>query len=195
MNSIPKKQSKKKIIAIVLLVLLVLGLVGAGVAYAINQRNKQEAAENYGSDITTPSEDTPDADKNENSSSPSISNSKDEDGDETDSAPAQNNTPPATPIGTFVSNHQPNLDGSPRPSTINSTCTTSARITCFIRFTKGQEVRTLAAQTTDASGNTAWTWNINDIGLGEGEWQIEAVARNGSVDATASDPTPLKVEK
>lgn len=174
----------------IIIAALALVLIVAGIVYAMDQRNKQYATEQYGTPDTNPSSDTPNSDKDQNSSSPSISNDK----TPTEPTTPSNDITPSTPIGTFVSNHRPNLDGSPRPNIINSTCTTTPGVTCYIRFTKGSEVKTLLPQTTDGSGNTAWTWNINDIGLSVGDWQIEAVAKNGSKEAVAKDPTPLMVE-
>ena len=196
MNLPAKKdtQSKKKLL--IGLAVAVLLIASAGVAYAYFHKDNN-AAEKYGSDTANPSDDTPKNDNNQSSGSPSISSPKNDGTSQSDTdTPATPDTSvkPSDPIGTFVSNHNPNLSGSPHPNTINSTCTTTAGVMCYIKFVKGSEVHTLPAQKTDASGNTAWNWKLSDIGLGEGSWSITAIAQNGAQQSTASDPTPLKVE-
>jgi hypothetical protein len=98
------------------------------------------------------------------------------------------------PTGVFVSNHHPNLSGSPAPNTINSVCNTTSGATCQIIFTKGEEVKSLPAQMTDKGGATYWNgWKIQDIGLTKGEWHITAKVILGSQVKTADDALPLVV--
>lgn len=101
---------------------------------------------------------------------------------------------PNAPTGTFVSNHEPNLSGSPAPNTENSTCKTTPGAQCVIIFQNGSTIRTLPTQTTDASGNTLWNWAIQDIGLTAGEWSVTARATNGSKTASTTDPMKLIVK-
>jgi len=101
---------------------------------------------------------------------------------------------PGAPIGNFVSNHRPNLSGSPSPNAETSNCTTTPGATCQIEFTMGSTTRSLAAQTTDASGNTAWyNWTLQSIGLTGGTWHVTAVAANGDKTVTAKDVNALVV--
>lgn len=100
-----------------------------------------------------------------------------------------------TPYGEFVSNHHPNLSGSPAPNTITSVCTTTAGVSCKIMFTNASTgvVKSLPAQVTDAGGTTYWGWKLQDVGLGAGTWHIQAIASSGTQTKTASDPMDLVV--
>ena len=108
--------------------------------------------------------------------------------------PVATGSPPATPNGTFVSNHRPSLSGSADQKAEQSTCNTSPGASCYITFTKGSVVKTLAAQTTDASGATYWSWNINDSGFSEGKWTVQATVTLNGQTANASDPIDLVVQ-
>ena len=100
---------------------------------------------------------------------------------------------PREPTGTFISNHHPNLSGSPAPNTESSTCTTTPGANCEIRFTNGNITKSLDIKKTDSNGNASWDWSLNDIGLTAGEWSVTAIAINGSKTATATDSVPLSV--
>lgn len=100
---------------------------------------------------------------------------------------------PTTPIGTFVSNHRPNLSGSPAPNTMTSTCSTTPGSKCTIEFTKGNITKSLPNKIADGNGNISWDWELQDVGLTVGEWQVTAVASNGNNIAKASDSIPLIV--
>jgi hypothetical protein len=103
---------------------------------------------------------------------------------------------PTAPVGEFVSDHKPNLSGSPAPNTETSTCTTTAGVQCQITFTSGSTTKSLPAQTTNAQGNTAWNnWTLQSIGLTAGTWKITAVATNGSQTASTTDVTDLTVSQ
>jgi hypothetical protein len=112
------------------------------------------------------------------------------------------NTPPladktvVTPTGEFVSNHHPNLGGSPAPNTMTSVCTTTIGVSCKITFTNTSTgtVKSLPSQTTDAGGSTYWDWKLQDIGLTAGTWKIQAVASYGSQTKTATDIMDLEVK-
>jgi hypothetical protein len=89
------------------------------------------------------------------------------------------------PSGVFVSNHHPNLSGSPAPSQIQSVCTSTSGAVCAVVFTKGTISKSLPFQTTDSEGSTYWTWRLQDAGLTVGTWHIKAVAKlNGQVKST-----------
>jgi cytoskeletal protein RodZ len=98
------------------------------------------------------------------------------------------------PTGTFVSNHHPNLGGSPAPNEEQSTCNTTPGATCQISFTYNGITKTLPAQTADSGGATYWTWTLQDIGLTQGSWHIQATASLNGTTLTASDALTLEVQ-
>ena len=97
------------------------------------------------------------------------------------------------PFGNFVSDHSPNLSGSPHPNLINSVCSTNPGATCQISFSSGSTTKYLPSQVTDAGGSTYWTWYLQDMGLTVGSWKIIAKATMGSQTKTTTDPMPLQV--
>jgi hypothetical protein len=103
-------------------------------------------------------------------------------------------TPLKEPSGNFVSNHHPNLSGSPSPNEIQSTCVTTSGATCTIVFTKGSETKQLPVQNTDLEGAAYWSWKLNDIGLSAGTWKVQAKAALGSQTKTTSDALDLEVK-
>jgi hypothetical protein len=111
-------------------------------------------------------------------------------GNTNDSMPA-----PDAPNGVFVSNHHPNLSGSPAPNQINSVCTTTSGASCTIVFTNGSVIKSLPPETTDSGGSAYWTWKLQDIGLTEGTWKVQAKATLGSQTKTANDLMDLVVKK
>ncbi len=98
-----------------------------------------------------------------------------------------------TPYGNFVSDHTPNLGGSPHPNLMSSVCTTTPGAHCQISFTNGSITKYLASQAVDSKGSTYWTWYLQDIGLSTGDWTIKATATLNSQTETAVDPLVLKV--
>jgi len=98
-----------------------------------------------------------------------------------------------TPSGDFVSNHHPNLSGSPAPNTMASVCNTTPGGKCTIAFTKDGVTKSLSVQTADANGSAYWYWKLQDIGLGSGTWKIQATASLNGQSKTASDPMDLVV--
>ena len=98
-----------------------------------------------------------------------------------------------TPYGTFVSNHHPNLDGSPAPSQEQSTCQTSPGASCYITFSNNGVVKTLAAQNTGNDGVAIWNWDISKAGLTEGAWEINVIASLNGATKTANDSMQLEV--
>ena len=97
------------------------------------------------------------------------------------------------PTGNFVSNHHPNLSGSPAPNLIASSCTTTPGATCQIFFTQGQTTKSLPAEATDAGGSAFWNWKLQDYGIGTGTWTIRAVVTLGTQTKSASDSQALVV--
>lgn len=92
------------------------------------------------------------------------------------------------PSGTFVSNHKPNLDGSPAPNTISSVCITTPGAICNITFEKNGVTKSLGAKTTDGDGAAYWTsWKLQDVGLSEGSWSITATASLNGQSKNTSD--------
>ena len=111
-----------------------------------------------------------------------------------------NSNPDATttlvaPYGSFVSNHFPNLSESPAPSSLTSVCNTSAGATCQITFTNGSTTKSLPAQSTNSSGYTYWSWNIQDIGLTVGTWKIQATSSYKGQTKTSMDGMNLVVSQ
>ena len=102
-------------------------------------------------------------------------------------------TTPAAPSGVFVSNHHPNLSGSPAPNSVSSTCSTTPGATCTIRFVMGSVTKSLPPQTTGSDGNTSWVWTLQEVGLTAGEWSVSAVATNGNLTSSSSDALRLVV--
>lgn len=98
------------------------------------------------------------------------------------------------PTGTFVSNHHPNLGGSPAPNEEQSTCNTTPGATCQISFSNNGVTKTLPPQTADSGGATYWTWTLQDIGLTQGSWHIQAIATLNGSTLTATDAMTLEVQ-
>jgi hypothetical protein len=97
------------------------------------------------------------------------------------------------PTGVFVSDHHPNLSGSPAPNTMTSDCTTTPKATCQISFTMNGVTKSLPAQTTDAQGATYWNWTLQKIGLSSGTWTIQATATLNGSSQSATDARDLVV--
>lgn len=118
------------------------------------------------------------------------------DSSSTRNTPSLVNKTVVAPTGEFVSNHHPNLGGSPAPNTMTSVCTTTVGVSCKITFTNTSTgtVKSLPSQTTDAGGSTYWDWKLQDIGLTAGTWKIQAVASYGSQTKTATDIMDLEVK-
>ncbi len=133
-----------------------------------------------------------------NSSNQSDQNNPDSNSDKSSSSPSSSsshvNLPLYAPYGDFVSNHHPNLNGSPAPSQETSVCNTTPGAKCSIKFTKGSVTTSLPSQTTDSKGSTYWTWDVKKAGLTSGNWIIEAVATLNGKIKTTHDPLPLSVQ-
>jgi hypothetical protein len=101
---------------------------------------------------------------------------------------------PLTPFGSFVSNHRPNLSGSPAPSQEQSVCNTTPGATCYIQFTQNGVVKKLAPQVANADGVTSWTWDVKTAGFTEGNWEITAIATLNGQSSSAKDTLSLSVQ-
>lgn len=97
------------------------------------------------------------------------------------------------PTGNFVSNHRPNLSGSPAPNLETSVCNTTPGASCQIIFTNGGITKSLPARTTDRGGAAYWDWKLQDIGLTQGSWQVKAVASLDGQKQTGTDPLAIEV--
>lgn len=98
-----------------------------------------------------------------------------------------------TPSGQFISNHHPNLSGSPAPNTIASVCNTTPGAGCKIIFTMGGNTKSLPSHDADANGTAYWSWKLQDIGLTAGTWKVQAVASLNGQTKSASDAMDLVV--
>lgn len=170
----------KKILWLVFLAIAALIVV---FAFLLQQKTVNEEKSN--TDISKESSKTTD-------NAGSISNSKDN-GGETSSPSQTPGITPAAPTGTFVSNHKPNLSGSPLPNEMSSTCTTTPGVMCTISFTKDGSTLSLPAKLTGTDGSIGWNWTLQEIGLTAGNWQVKATATNGSLSSHTDDVVILEV--
>lgn len=98
-----------------------------------------------------------------------------------------------TPFGDFVSNHHPNLSGSPAPNSLSSVCNSTPGASCQITFSKDGVSKSLPAQTADSNGSVFWDWKLQDIGLTAGSWKIQAIASLNGRTKIASDTMDLVI--
>ncbi len=99
------------------------------------------------------------------------------------------------PYGDFVSNHSPNLGGSPAPSSESSACNTTPGASCYIKFTNGSVTTRLPTKIADSNGGVIWQWDVKGAGLTTGDWTVSAVASLDGQTKTTADPIMLKVGK
>lgn len=135
-------------------------------------------------------------DKSTNATSDNIirPNEGPKEGDASAQAPINSGAAPITPYGNFVSNHRPNLDGNPAPSSVQSVCNTTAGATCYIEFVNQDGVvKQLAAQKTDSGGATSWNWDVKQAGFTIGSWKITVYASLNGKTESASDVQNLEV--
>lgn len=97
------------------------------------------------------------------------------------------------PSGTFVSNHKPNLGGSPAPSSEQSVCNTTPGATCYIEFKQGSIVKKLDSRVADSSGSVIWSWDVKQAGFTEGSWTISAITSLNGQTKTTTDSLALEV--
>ncbi|HSW98361.1 MAG TPA: hypothetical protein VLF71_00835 [Candidatus Saccharimonadales bacterium] len=109
-------------------------------------------------------------------------------------SPAPGSTATLTaPQGNFVSNHHPNLGGTPAPNSEQSVCNTTPGAICEIIFTKDGVTKSLQPQTADSGGAAYWSWKLQDVGLTAGSWHVSAQSTLGSQNKTADDAITLEV--
>ena len=188
---IKTRKNKKWIIISAIVIIVLLGGVGAYWYFSHSTNTTQTDNGYYNPSTNNPSTNVPNSNSKEGQSNTGIVSPKDQ-GNTVTPKPDSSVTP-STPLGTFVSNHRPNLSGSPTPNTETSTCTTTPGVQCQIRFTNNNIVKSLPSQLTDSNGNTNWSWKLQDIGLTSGSWKISAIAINGSHTSTANDSMNLEV--
>jgi hypothetical protein len=188
------KRKKRKPVIPALIVVAIIVIVGVIAGYLWHKNvHKSSTVTSSNRSIYSPPEANANVPGGKPSSSQgsSISSSK---GSSSSQTPMVSSTvQPNTPIGEFVSDHSPNLSGTPHPNSESSTCTTTAGVNCQISFTSGSTVKSLSNQTTDTNGNTSWNWTLQSVGLTAGTWQVTATATNGSKTASTNDVTKLVV--
>lgn len=196
-RNVPKTRRKILIVCIIIIAL-------AGLAFGLYSLNKDDnttetSARTSSEKGETSSEKSSGSNTSSGSSSSGSPTGQDNDtgGDKEggSTTPAPSNTPPATPSGTFISNHHPNLSGSPAPNKVQSTCVTTPGAKCNIVFTKGGVTKSLGEQTADADGAVYWQWTLQDKGLTEGSWKVTAVATLNGQTASTGDPINLEVKQ
>ncbi|HLB66714.1 MAG TPA: hypothetical protein VJJ78_03935 [Candidatus Saccharimonadales bacterium] len=168
--------TNKRFVTIGVLLILV---VGATMIILNNEPQKQSVS-------TTPQKGSNSA----SSSAGSVSKAVDSSTQPLGSSGQQNLLPP---VGNFVSNHRPNLSGSPAPNTLQSVCITTPAVNCNITFTKDNVTKSLGTKVTDNEGVAYWTWKLQDVGLTEGTWQVKALASMSEKTKSAKDAQALVV--
>ncbi len=169
---------------------VILAAVIAGVALYYHHKNNSPAAivtNNTGAGQNT---------KGAGSSGTSGSTSKGSGSSASGSTGSSSTTSTATltaPYGNFVSDHHPNLSGSPAPNTMASVCITTPGASCTISFTNGNTTKSLPSGTANSDGSVSWNWKLQDIGLTQGTWKITATAKLGSQTKNTSDQLNLEV--
>jgi cytoskeletal protein RodZ len=109
--------------------------------------------------------------------------------------PASSNITILQPSGQFVSNHSPNLSGSPAPSSEESVCNGTPGAQCYIQFTNTSDgtVFKLASETLDSNGAAYWQWDVKTNNLEQGSWQVTAFSTLGNQTKSAQDARNLTV--
>ena len=127
------------------------------------------------------------------SSQPTGASTKDRNEPSKDAAGPSQSLPLYAPFGDFVSNHNPNLGGSPAPSQESSVCNTTPGASCYISLEKGSIRTQLPPRKADAKGTAYWTWDIKKAGLTPGNWTVTAVATQGGQSKSTKDPQLLNI--
>jgi len=187
---INKIKNKKKVYILIAAAII---LVGAGIGaylYFAHKNTPHSFTTKTGSKITS----DPNVPGGSSKTSENQGLSTDKDDKPTSNPPKpSSDVKPATPVGTFVSNHHPNLGGDPAPNSLSSTCTTTPGVSCKIQFTRNGITKELPLKTTNSSGNVDWYWTLQEVGLTQGTWQVTAVAVNGNSTTSSNDPMNLEV--
>ena len=169
--------------------IVILALIISGAVWGFHQNNKTTIATKPTNAVTAGQDTKGEPVTSQATSGGSGTNNKT--GGDTSSA----NTTLIAPQGDFVSNHHPNLGGSPAPNTEQSVCNTTPGATCQIIFTKDGITQTLPSQTADSGGAAYWSWKLQDLNLTEGTWKVSAKATLGSQTKTADDALQLEVAR
>lgn len=185
---------RKKILVITLLVLLAAGAIFATYWFFFR--------EDPGKIVTNPTSNTANSETKGEVGNVKVPDNKNGSADTTQPADNKSSTggttspsaPLQDPYGSFVSNHRPNLGGSPAPNEMQSICNTTPGASCEIIFSKDGIIKKLPAQTTDKAGAAYWTWKLQAVGLTEGVWKVEAKATLNGQSKTAADPVALEVK-
>lgn len=179
------------IIGVAVITLLILEL--AGVTHVIHRESRQiqQSGSAYTKGESAEITET-DSQKTSQTTSP---NTDDTQNDKGSNGSGANQTNLSDPTGNFVSNHRPNLSGSPAPNTVTSVCTTTPGATCTIQFVQSDKTLKLEQRTTDKGGSAYWDWKIQDIGLTSGVWKVTAVATLGAQTKTTTDAVDMVVSE
>jgi len=159
-------------------------LVIVGIAYAYHNNNKKKP-------IATIDQYT----KGQVSQPSSSSNSSSQSSSSSSTKTGGSSTSLVAPTGNFVSDHHPNLSGSPAPNSMTSVCNTTPDASCQISFTNGSITKSLPKQVTDAGGVTYWYWKLQDIDLTAGNWSVSATSNLDGSSLSSTDPMTLVVSQ
>lgn len=190
------KTKKQKIVILTAIGILLLAVVFGVVIWRTSISSKSQTSQTTASDSTKGEISTTGSSSTVSSSSATSSNDESGAGvvDKNGDATVQTTAYVAPPTGTFVSNHHVSLSDSSQLS-VQSDCTTTPGIACKITFANGSITKNLAAKTTDAGGAAYWSWNVKDLGLTVGSWQVSAIATVGSQTQTSIDATKLEINQ
>lgn len=188
-----KKRSRKALYKSPIFYVVVLVLIAAVVVVILitHKPAKHVTASFYTKGDVPISKSDGTSDVNGNSTNSSSSSAKDTSGSSTTS-----NTYLQAPAGDFVSDHHPNLSGSPAPNTLTSVCSTTPGATCYITFTQGSTVKSLTKQIADAGGGVYWSnYSLQSVGLTTGTWKVQAIASLNGQTKTTDDAMDLTVDQ
>jgi hypothetical protein len=195
--------TKKKITILAVLVCLIagtlIGLEKTDTTHLFHSGNRDYVTQKPSSNRTANSDTKGETSKDNSSASQQpasdTTNPEQNKDKDSDTSTAPSGAELKDPSGNFVSNHHPNLSGSPAPNEIQSVCVTTSGAYCEIVFTKDGVTKSLPKQLTDRGGASYWTWKLQDIGLTKGSWKIQAKATLGSQTKTADDAATLEVNE
>lgn len=182
------------LLAILALVVVITALELSNVTYIFHEKPATSST----IEATNPNQSSGDSnqssDKQVSTSSPNPSSPDTPTSNKSTQPATSDGAAPATPSGSFVSNHSPNLGGSPAPSQIQSVCLTTVGASCTIEFAKDGVTKTLSSQVADSNGAVYWTWDVKQSGFSVGEWRITAKATLNGKTTSATDSINLKVQ-
>lgn len=196
------RSSRKKVVwtslvvvAGLCLVLLILELTGATHFTGLRSAPAEQTASQYTKGNDNSSSEDPSASHN-NAPGPSNKPTDPENGNsptaKSGDSPVHVSNKLIKPRGVFASNHSASLSQKGMDKE-DSACNTTPGATCQIIFTKGSVVKKLPAQKVDRGGAAYWNWQLKDIDLTAGAWQVKAVATLGSQTLSRADAMELKI--